>query len=375
MQFVHRLEPERLGLIEEQPPAVVLRWDDSSGTRRKKTFRKKTAYGALDAARVAALRFLFSEGFVLPAPGDGAIRWLGRSDEQYPHGHPFAIGEAGIWLGDTGAIERVTPRTCARETWPIGEQIMPRSVGFGGGALIASLDVRQGAIAAGAPYAKPTRDQLAYGVIAIRDGVIEGVAEVPHTPESHIFDGVSVARDGRFLGPSPKGAGLYVDGVETQSWPVRRAQYYAPKAALSPNGAWIALLVEGGAIRIEGPRSRVIPAGFTQVLNLSIDDAGIAWAGALGADFWGTYRLDERAERVCEPTDATPAPDGESVVIVQYGSVTQQSLSGAPIRAGELPWLGMAKGGRARFVDADTVIVRTDAHTLAEVDLSALSPA
>lgn len=367
MEFSHPGAPERRAIVEEQPPAVVLRWDDGSGKRRKKTFRKK----ALGAARMAALRFLFAEGFALCAPQDGPMRWLTRTAEQYPHGHPFALGADGIWCADTGAVRRVARGSCVETAWPLGEQVMARSVGYGGGRPVVVFDTRVGGLAQGAPFPRGARDRLAYGVIAIGAAGIEPLFEVPYAVGGQVVDRVSVARDGRFVGPAQAGAGLYDGATCVETWPVVKAQYYAPRAAISPNGEWVALMAADGAIRIEGPTSRVVAAGFEQVLRLEIDDRGVAWAGALGADFWGTYRLDTTAERICEATDATPAPDGESVVAVRYGGVERVSLSGDVTRRIELPWLGMAKTGRARFIDAATVIVRTDAHTLAEIDLGA----
>ncbi len=105
MKLRHATATDRAGKLEKTTSpagqvALLFERTDDKGKTRKKTFKKKVNKAfpslALESLWSTALRTMFKEGFVAPAPQKkGPLRWLTVTEEPYPHGFPFDIDREG----------------------------------------------------------------------------------------------------------------------------------------------------------------------------------------------------------------------------------------------------------------------------------------
>lgn len=391
MIFTHSQDPSREARItlSEAPGGAraTVEHADAAGKARRKSFTKKSKWGAAAAeadARATALRFLLKEGFLLRGPQADAMRWMRLTEERFPHGYPFTLDRAAgvAWVADTGALRRVTPGSCAVQDLGIGAGVMPRAIGWGGGQLYAVLDLEEGAAAAGAgPWRPPSKGQVHYGLVRAEEGQLHTLAQVAWAQDSIVFERVSVTDDGRVLGPHAQGASLYTpEGQVLEAFAAARTEHTPPKAAVSPGGRFVATTGGVESLRLhdlEAGTERCIPAAFSQVHELEVDDAGVIWVRGFQWPSWGYHRVtpDGEVQRVSAVLEATRLPDGRGVAELAHGALKLRALGALdaePFAELPLPWLPMGRYGRALSLHARTLIVRSDAHALAGIDLGAV---
>ena len=385
VRLAHRTDASRVGAITPSRDAagkyvLLVQHTDASGKSRKKSL-KDTNYFPWDKA----MRFALREGYVLPAPQEGPLRWLTHTQERYPHGGPsFALDRTrdAVWVADTGFIRKITRGTCEQHDIAIGDEVMPRGIGCSSdGQVYAVLDLVEGATKGTPPFAAPTAGKKhSFGLVRVTDDLrIETIAEVPAGPQSEIFDNVSVSNVGLVCAPHADGVGLYRDdGTVEATYSVRRSKYDSPKAAISPNARYVALGRGDGVVRrIDRKQDTTedFEAGLSQLHGLQVfDDGLVAARGHRDDEGWGAFLLSpgEPPRRVGEP-HARLAADRETVVELEAGTLTWRATEGLDVRCkAYLPVLGMAKSGDSAFWNDSTLIVRTDVFTLAELDLDAL---
>jgi hypothetical protein len=84
------------------------------------------------------------------------------------------------------------------------------------------------------------------------------------------------------------------------------------------------------------------------------------------------YRVDgDSIDRVSDDVRATLSPDGRRLVEATAGTITERDLASAVERTAFLPLLGMAKHAQSVWSSPTTIVIATDAYTLAELDLAA----
>ncbi len=250
----------------------------------------------------------------------------------------------------------------------------------------ALLDVEEGSSTESSPpWRAPAVGSFAYEIVHVSDALeAKSLVRVPQAEPSTLMNALTVSDGGLVLGPHADGAGLYdPEGAVVATYGAAPTKHEPPKGALSPNGRWIALTHDGGAIRIidrEGGE-RVVLGPLDQVLGLEATNDGRVYVRGFGPADWGLYVIDvSGGPKSIAGVHARLIPDTDTVVEAQYSRVSLRTASDdlaarTATRDSALPELGMARRGAAKLLDERTAIVRTDMHTLAEIDLSSLKKA
>lgn len=345
----------RTAVVDEEPAAnsVTVQYVDKADTWRQKTFKSRAKHQAMLKARTTASQFLFTEGFHVRAPQKGAIQWMLQTQVHRQGLYPIASAGDTVWVSDVGFLRSVAAGTCE-----VHEHSMPRPFALSASPTSTAVLVNR-------PGSGCRR------IARLVEGALVDVADVPWPIENSAVESISVALDGRFLGPTESGAGLFdAAGASINEWPAARGQHYSAKAAISGSGEWVAITTKDG-LRVEGPASFTGPR-FTDVLNLTVDDDGCAWVGGIMEDRWGLYRSDADGTRcVSEGVWAVPTLDRKSLVECTRDDVVQRTLDGRIERQATLPWLCMEKHGHLNILGG-TLVVRTRTR-LAGIDLASLS--
>ncbi|MEL6761728.1 MAG: hypothetical protein AAFP04_15195, partial [Myxococcota bacterium] len=213
LSLTHRISSDRSASLQAltDPAALLVRFDDGQGKSRKKTFKIKDGAGAEHTAWGSALRFLFREGFIAPAPQDGPLRWMTVTDEPFPRGPCFVVDtpNAAVWVGDTGVLRRVARGSCSQQDFALGPGVLPRRLVLSGqGGLLMLLDIESSAIDRSvSPWLPPASNGSFRAIARFQDGDSQIVVQVPYSPI--IADALVDMRDGEFLGPHAQGAAVY----------------------------------------------------------------------------------------------------------------------------------------------------------------------
>jgi hypothetical protein len=388
-RFTHHADPERTAHLEpvEGKPAFVVHHTDANGKARKKTFKKGQAWQAYDAA----LRFLLNkEGYVLRAPQDGPVRWMARlrTDGYYGEIRHGISGDGTVWVADpVDRVHAITPGSGATTVRALGTGDPTPGVHVAGGEgrsawlLIGGYDKVDGSLI---PVSQLIR------AVAEGDGI--ALHPVTETRGADVLRTVTTTETGLALGPSPEGAAVYAaDGTVLQTFAVTpKTMPHGPAlatGAISSNGEWMALTAPDHVRRIERATGEetALPADFKGVNSVQVSDTGEIFVSGFCYPSHGLYRLaDGGQRRISEDIRATIRADGARVIEAAHRrvrvldltrpSTDEMQLSHVHAEA-QLPVLGMAKYGCAKWVDADAVVVLTDAYTVAEVRLRGASSA
>ncbi|MFW5741546.1 MAG: hypothetical protein ACOC1F_14425 [Myxococcota bacterium] len=193
----------------------------------------------------------------------------------------------------------------------------------------------------------------------------------------------SATRAGRVVGAASGGAGLYGPAGLEQTFACTPGEGQ-PVAAISPSGEWVVTSHVDHMLREHlpsGARTELRADGFKGFDGAQICDDGTVYTSGFRYPSHGLWRLgeDDEPRRVSDDIRATVRADGRALAEVQHGHVTlcdptrtsedATKLAHVIARA-ELPVLGMAKYGRAAFGVGGTLVVLTDAYTVASVVLS-----
>ena len=231
----------------------------------------------------------------------------------------------------------------------------------------------------------PTGRTLDYGIFRVVGDGIEVIDQIRWTKDNRILGEICVTASG-FVGPHRDGAAIYGrDGTLEQTFQVAPTKHWGPRAAASPSGEWVIFTAPDGAIGIINTlanETSVVKIVFEQVLKLDVTNRGVCYVGGCGPDFWGLYRLepDGRLVRLSEDHRASVAPTEDVLTEVTSGSVAVRAISEAPkeqvvLKSELLSLLPMARHGEAKFVSDNYIVVQTDTHHLAGVNLAQLSVA
>lgn len=377
MQFSHRDDRTRTATLVQRgdEPVFVVEHTDAKGKARSKSFKKASVW----QAREAAVRFLLNtEGYILRAPQDGPVEWMARlllDGYRGEIGHAVDPESGVVWVHDAeDRVHRITPGSCATTTVELrsGSESPGASVAAGAGD--------------GAWCVAPTWDRTSDGLVrrlrlyrvAGAAPVVELVADLAG-PE--VIAHVSATRNGRVLGPSAGGAGLYgLDAVERRFACTPGSGQ--PVAAISRSGEWVVTSHVDHVLREHlpsGVQTRLRADGFEGFNGVQICDDGTTYASGFRYPSHGLWRLgNDEPRRVSDDTRATVRADGRVLAEVRYGQVTlcdpsrgsEDEMTLLHVLAKlDVPVLGMAKYGRAAFGPGGKLAVLTDAYTVACVAL------
>lgn len=380
MQFSHRLDPNRTADVTfagRDEVSAVVEYDDGQGKRRKKTFKKKHAGQANDAA----IRFVLNqEGFILRTQEAGPLRWMARLMNNYVGeiGHAVDSETGTVWVADgEDQIHRITPGTCDTTSAPLasGDRSPGASVAVAGDAAFCLA---------------PTWDRVDDGLVRrFRLYRVDGtdsldVTELANVSGPNLIPQLSATADGRVLGPGEGGAALYDrDGNVLHSYACGRTEESQPVAGISRNGEWVACF-DGDVVHLHSTQSRsstTLPADFTKLVSLQVTDDGTVYLGGFRYPSWGLHRLGETPELVSRDLRATVRADGGELVEAERGSVivrdpnrkSDEEMEPRAILARQwFPALGMAKYGRAAYGPRREIVVLADAYTVGAIDLDQL---
>lgn len=360
--FSHRDEPSRTATLRADGAAWVVEHTDAAGKRRTKRFTKPQPWQAHDAA----LRFLLNaEGYVIRAPQPGPVAWMARlllDGYRGEIGHD--VGPDGVvWVYDAeDQAHRISPGTCATTTVRLGS---------GSESPGASVAAGPGEAWCLAPSWRRVDGALVRHVRVYR---VADVATLVVDVTGSVVDQLSRARTGLVLGPAPGGAALYAPDL-VRALPCEPLGEGHPVAALSDDGAWV-VTTHGDHLRrtrlATGEVSRLRADGFKGLDRAQVTDDGTTYVAGFRYPSHGLWRLDPDTEpvRVSEDVRATVAADGRRIAEVGGGRVRIADPRGPGLATSvaevDVPVLGMAKYGRARFVP-DGVVALTDAYTVAHV--------
>jgi hypothetical protein len=118
--------------------------------------------------------------------------------------------------------------------------------------------------------------------------------------------------------------------------------------------------------------------GLEQVLRISVQNGASALISGFRYPSWGLYKLEQDGSlvRLSDNHAATVSTDGKTLVEVDRDGVRLREVtSGAgfgPILCEARLPLGVAKNGRAEFLEDDFIVIQTDTHILAGIDLARL---
>ena len=381
MQLTHRDDPSRTASVTyatDDGSAAVVEYDDSNGTRRKKSFKKRYAMQANDAAT----RFLLNkERFIVQAQEHGALRWMARLLQDYVGevGHAVDRETGLVWVHDgEDRVHRITPGTC--ETVTVALQSGNRSPGA---SVATGAD---GSAWCLAPDWDRVGDGLRrrYRLYRVQGTEVLSTSKVAEMAGPDLISNLTATADGRVLGPGEGGAVLYgPDGKVIRPFSCAAPEKSQPAAAISRNGEWVACFQSDAVVLrpMGGGEARTLPADFTQVDNLHVTDDGIVFVAGFRYPSWGVYRLGEAPQRVSEDHRAVLSADGSELVEARRNRIVlrdprrdsddEMELT-AVLAEASFPILGMAKAGRAAFGPGRHVVVMTDAYTVGAIDLDRL---
>ncbi len=379
--FSHRDNSSRSATLtlkpDSAPPVIVVAYEDASGKSRKKSFKKPN----LGQARDAALRFLLNkEGFLIRGPQDGPLKWMARILGPYKGEirHSVAPDTGVSWVvnGDN-TLMRIQPESCEMWQGPLdsGTSSPHASCWADQGGLLWVL----------APSWERVDGELFQ---ALRLMQVQDAADGPRIQEHLRVQGpghlLSLHGDaqGNVLGPAPGGAALYNRAGEVlHTWPLlSRGEHMPPQGALSPCGRWVVLVQGDIAERIDlsGGPMLALPCPHKTVNGLQVSRQGQVYVSGFHYPSHGLFRLEEAGPvRVSDDIRAVLSPDGTQIAEAQHGRLTLRdavALSEDPYQINrihtqiELPLLGMAKYGSARFGDDGLIRVLSDAYTLGAID-------
>lgn len=380
MRFTHRDNQTRNASLERIDAAWVVRHDAADGKSRKRSFKDRFD---------AALRFVLNqEGFILRAPQAGPVQWMTRLMQPY-YGeirHCVDPRSGDVWIVDSeDAVHRVTSGTCAIVSAKLGTGTQspgwPVIAGAEGSAWVLATSWRKqdGALVA--------TGRLVH--VTPRDTGL-AVAEIAQFAGPTPVMSLSAAADGRFVGPDPEGLALRAaDGEVLRRWPLTApapdasTRMQPARAALSRDGAWLAF----GApptitlVDLRDDTARERPAALEDLDALQVSDAGVVFASGFAYPYHALFRLDDGGlVRVSTDVRATVSADGTRLAEATADELVLRDLTAPGADAGSfepcaalaraaLPVLGMAKYGRCHFGDRGTLVVLTDAYTIAGVSL------
>ncbi|MCO4746633.1 MAG: hypothetical protein KC912_17695 [Proteobacteria bacterium] len=380
MLFSHRDDPNRTASIDPKQgvaDAFVALHTDAAGKSRKKTF--KNGYHA-------ALRFLLNkEGYIVRGPQDGRIRWMTRLMMNYygeiGHGVDRRMGR--VWVADPeDAVHCIEADSCVTRTARVGSgnqspgcQVVCDETGTAWVKSHAWSRVEGGLHR----LFTLTRVHAEEGLRVERVVQFQG-------PE--VLDALSATDSGLILGPDADGAALYSsDGSVVQRWTCQAlieptgSAAPSPVGAISRSGEWVALSMLGVVrrIHVSSGAEEVLPADFKTVNGVQIANDGTVFVSGFCYPSHGLYVLRDGQHRVSDDIRATISADGSRFVEASGGWVSVYDSyreSEDPMRLRHAHWrqhlmpLGMAKYGRAEFLDAQTLAVLTDAYTVSVVRIS-----
>jgi hypothetical protein len=402
MHFTHRNEPGRVATFQSlgagtPAPFVVVEYDDPAGKRRKKTFKKPSEISdlALRRANDAALSFLLREGFVVQSPQDGPLQWLTYTEERFLRGYVFTINRVtrSTVVGDTGYIRRIDQGTCRQVDVALGRNVVPRAVASGvKGDDYALLEIEAASELGAGPWMPPSSGAITYSVAKVVGSEPKVITSMccsrpggggPAAMDM-VLDDVSVTSNGDVFGPHPSGAALYAaSGEVLVALETKPSKYNFSHGGISPDGRSIAVTAGAGAILfadVKSGKQVLQSAGLEQVFRISVRNDGSALISGARGPSWGLFRLDQDGSIVLLSAnhDATLSPDGKTLIEIDRDIVRLREAGGAgrdtTLREEHLS-LGVAKRGHAEFLDDDFIVVQTDTHILAGIDLTRLSSA
>ena len=371
--FSHRDDPTRSATLtfkpDSAPPAFVVVYDDATGKTRKKSFKKPN----LGQARDAALRFLLNkEGFLIRGPQEGPLKWMARILGPYMGEirHCVAPDSGVSWVVDgNNTLMRITPQSCALWQGPLDE---------GNSSPHASCWADHGGrIWVLAPGWARVDGELILSVrlFKVQDGEPPEITQLLHVQGPEHLLSLAGDAQGRILGPAAGGAALYdQDGKVLQRWKLQaREGNVPPQGAMSPCGRWVVFVQSEVAERIDlqSGKQDTLPCPHKTVNGLQVSSAGQIYVSGFHYPSHGLFRLEPSGPvRVSDDIRATLSPDGRQIAEAQHGRLTLRAplqTADAPMHPGpvlqeiELPLLGMAKYGSARFGGDGLIRVLSDA--------------
>jgi hypothetical protein len=194
-----------------------------------------------------------------------------------------------------------------------------------------------------------------------------------------VLDAISLTDDGIVLGPHPDGAAVYArDGAVLRIIGVSKSTHQFPRGAISASGTWIAVTAPGGAVHLLShphDETRVLACTMSQVHSLRVLDSGtVLIGGVTNEGRLGLFAAESggAVARLSEHPTATLSPDGTRVLEISARGVSVRlrgTQEPGPLTHQAALLAPLAKSGRGEFVDPTAIVVQTDLHYLAGVDL------
>jgi hypothetical protein len=217
-------------------------------------------------------------------------------------------------------------------------------------------------------------------VFAVEEQEIIPLCQVPWKKDMSVFGGISISSSGTYVAPHKDGAGFFdVDGSCIRSFAVSPTDFDGPCVSICASGRWVASTAEGGVLlwNTKTDKSKIVDAEFSQVLKLTVTNAGTAYVGGCGKQSWGLYRVKNGSPpvRISEDHQATVSPNEKFLVEVGSRNVVARALSLEPkkqrvLKREKFLLLPRIRGGEARFINNDRVVVQTDTYHLAGINIS-----
>jgi hypothetical protein len=248
-----------------------------------------------------------------------------------PMGQAFAVDEArGVaWLGDWGWLRRVDLVSGAVDSTSLGEFPAVREVvvdSSGAVSLLADHDVDQPSTDG---FRAPAADEVRFVVLRLVGAALEPRVDLrlQRGQVERVVLSLCAASDGTWLVPHADGiAHVRADDTVIARYPGGRLKYYGARAAISPNGRWIAVASRSGEITIYDPTggpSERRTLEMDDVLSLAVRDDSTLDVGIGTPDFnfhrlppsGPPLRIEARSARYAATPDAIYSSSDSTLTI------------------------------------------------------------